>query len=110
MARTPVGRGVSAGEVERAARGGAVGGAGATGVAGREGLVVAPAIAIGAGGLRYVRYICYLAGQPGSGWLKAVRYIRYRTGGCSGCSSRGNLIRYMPLIGLSCGFVTVWRM
>jgi hypothetical protein len=60
--------------------------------------------------MRYNRYIRDLAGQPGSGWVKVIRYIRYRTGGCSGCSGAGKLIRYMPLVGLSCGFVMVWRM
>jgi hypothetical protein len=107
MVRLSCGAGIGAGE---AAGGGAVGGAGATGNAGRQGLVVAPAVAVAAGGLRYNRYIRDMAGQPGSGAVKAVRYIRYRTRGCSGRSGEGTLVRYMALIGLACGIVTVWRM
>jgi hypothetical protein len=99
--------GIGAGEVEGAAGGGAVGGAGATGDARRHGLVVAPAVAIGTRGICYSRYIRYLPGQPGSGWVKAVRYIRYIAGCCSGCSGEEKSIRYMGLIGLACGFVMV---
>jgi hypothetical protein len=104
IGRAPVVLGVGAGEVEGSAGGGAVGGAGAAGNAGRHRLVVAPAVAVGTGGLRYIRYIRDMAGQPCSGWVKAVRYIRYKPGRCSGCSGWGLAIRYMPVAGLICEF------
>jgi len=93
-----------AGEVEGLAGGGAVAGAGAAGRAGGEGLVVAPAVAVGAVGCRYIRYMGYIAGQPCSGGDEGFRYIRYMTGRCSGCSGRGLQVRYMAVAGLTCGF------
>src|SRR5437867_13183905 len=52
---------------------------------------------IAAGGVRYVRYIRYIAGQPRSGWVFAIRYIRYTAWACSGCSGWGWRIRYIVL-------------
>jgi hypothetical protein len=104
MVSNSCGTGVGADQVEGAAGGGAVGGAGAAGGAWREGLVVVPAIAVAAGGVRYIRYIRDMAGQPGSGWVGALRYIRYKPGWCSGRSGWGLAIRYMPVVGLTCGF------
>jgi hypothetical protein len=92
-----------AGEVQGLARWGAVGGAGAAGRARRQGLVVAPAVAVAGGGCRYIRYMGYIAGQPCSGGDSLIRYIRYITGACSGCSGRGLRVRYMPVAGVSCG-------
>ena len=93
-----------AGEVQGLARGGAVAGAGAAGRARHQGLVVAPAVAIGGGGYRYIRYIGYIPGQGCSGGDWACRYIRYITRACSGCSGWQLVIRYMPVAGLTCGF------
>src|SRR5215211_8847893 len=84
-----------AGEVQGLARGGAVAGAGAAGRARHQGLVVAPAVAIGGGGCRYIRYMGYIAGQPCSGRVRGCRYIRYRIECCSGCSGWQLLVRYM---------------
>ena len=93
-----------AGQVEWLARGGAVAGAGAAGCARRQGLIVAPAVAIAGGGCRYIRYMGYIAGQPCSGRNSPIRYIRYITGACSGCSGSRLKIRYMPVAGLTCRF------
>ena len=93
-----------AGEVEGLARGGAVGGAGGADRARRQGLVVAPAVAVAGGGCRYIRYMGYIAGQTCSGGDEGFRYIRYMTGRCSGCSGWGLRIRYMAVAGLTCGF------
>ena len=93
-----------AGEVLWLARGGAVGGAGATGRARDKWLVVAPAVAVAAGGCRYIRYMGYIAGQTCSGRVGGCRYIRYITGACSGCSGWPLLVRYMSVAGVTCGF------
>jgi hypothetical protein len=93
-----------AGQVEGLAGGGAVAGAGAAGGAGGEEQVEAPAVAVGAPGCRYIRYMGYIAGQPCSGRDEGFRYIRYMTGRCSGCSGWGLRIRYMAVAGLTCGF------
>ena len=98
--RCPIG----AGEVQWPAGGGAVAGVGAAGRTGGHGLVVAPAVAIGGGGSRYIRYMGYIAGQAGSGWIRASRYIRYSTRPCSGCSGGRQLIRYGAVASLTCGF------
>jgi hypothetical protein len=75
-----------AGEVQGLARGGAVAGAGGADCARLQGLVVAPAVAVGGWGYRYIRYMGYIAGQPCSGGDSLIRYIRYITRSCSGCS------------------------
>src|SRR5512132_1101982 len=93
-----------AGEVQWLARGGAVGGAGAADSARRHGLVVAPAVAVAAGGCRYIRYMGYIPGQPCSGRVTGCRYIRYITRACSGCSGGRPQVRYMPVSDLTCGF------
>src|SRR5919198_962950 len=68
--------GVAAGaeHVQRSAARGAVAGVGAADRAGRRLLVVAPPVAGAAGGVRYIRYMGYLAGQPCSGGGSALRY------------------------------------
>ena len=93
-----------AGEVQGPAGGGAVAGAGAAGRTRGQVLVVAPAVAVAGRGCRYIRYMGYIAGQPCSGGDEGFRYIRYMTGRCSGCSGWGLRIRYMPIVGLTCGF------
>jgi hypothetical protein len=93
-----------AGEVQGPAGGGAGAGAGGADRARRQGLVVAPAVAIGGGRCRYIRYMGYIAGQPCSGGDEGFRYIRYMTGRCSGCSGRGLRVRYMAVAGLTCRF------
>ena len=95
---------ICAGEVERPAGGVAVAGVGAAGRTRGYGLVVAPAVAIGGEGSRYMRYMRYIAGQAGSGRVRGCRYIRYSTRPCSGCSGGRQLIRYGAVAGLTCGF------
>ena len=98
--------GIAAGaeHVQRLAARGAVAGVRAADRAGRRRLVVIPPLAVAARGVRYIRYMGYMAGQPCSGGGLAIRYIRYMTGRCSGCSGTGRAIRYTPVAGLTCGF------